>query len=161
MGHLRSLVEAASQGKEVPLLVLGRGNYSIIYRLSPSLVLKVALNDDCYYQYVRGIIEDGLAGNPYVPRVFATYHKYGARDVYLLERLRRPNGRTEWNTVRRLTEIADEITLGPEEGVLSNCQNSEERVIMEWLSLHSLCNDFHDQNIMFRGNQPVIIDPAS
>lgn len=152
MGRLRQLLEARTRGvMAVPFPILGSGHYSTVYALSPSLALKFAFHDGCYFRYVQGIIRE-LKGNPYVPRIFA-YYDCGDYDAYVIERLERPLNE-QWYDVGRLTEIADT-------GNLDRCLNSEELAIMTWLHRQKLCNDFHEDNIMFRGNQPVIIDPAS
>lgn len=134
--------------------LLGSGCYASVYAIDDERVLKVLDGvDEGYERFIR---KARRSWSPFLPRVHYSGTWAGKR-VFILERLDvREDDETE-EFVKAVEFIAEH---GAETRWMK-CVHPDLANIVDFLVKNDCCNDIHGGNILWRGNQPVITDPAT
>jgi hypothetical protein len=130
--------------------LLGAGKYASVYgKASYDHVIKVFMKDSAYLRWIK--FAKDHEGNPYVPKVRGKVLKI-SEYIYAirLEKLSAGNfGSTEFYT---------EFAKWQRDGSYVS-SDPDIQVILEEFSKNKKLLDLHGENVMFRGNQLVIVDP--
>jgi hypothetical protein len=139
------------------LKFLGSGCYANVYAIDETRVLKIVKTSDSGYARYADVCKNNK--NPHLPKILAQ-GVWGGKQIYILERLtsiqeseHRARGYAFMNAVSAFAQGDENPYLAPVAGAFSDC--------MKILRDNNLANDIHDNNIMMRGDVPVITDPVS
>lgn len=132
---------------------IGSGCSAEVYA-KDDVVLKVFESDGGYMRWLDFCYEN--QDNPYVPKLFSKIYRAAGSDHFAvfmemldLDMLRA----SDCDVYIQCSENHDVYPEGKEpEGFVS---------VASELSANTFMDDLHDENIMFRGDQPVVTDPWS
>jgi hypothetical protein len=134
---------------------LGSGCYAHVYAIDETRVLKILYSvDEGYERFVR---KTRRSYNPFLPRVLYSGNWGGLR-VFVLERLDLDEGSER--TMDFIAALEYMKNANGENRWLAPVNQDLHRLVA-WLNDEDLMNDIHAGNIMWRGDQPVITDPAT
>lgn len=137
------------------LTKLGNGHYSDVYAIDETRVLKIVKSSDVGYERYANFCRDKK--NPHLPRIFYS-STWGGKRVYVLERLSvRPETRDHSETYSAF--YAALRTNGKENPFMTLAKHVAE--IAAFLEEHQFANDIRSDNILYRGDVPVVTDPCS
>lgn len=130
--------------------LLGSGHYSDVFYLDEERVLKIVRKNDSGYARFVSLLE--TISNPHLPRIYLA-EKWGNAQIYVIEAL---------------------LAQAPSDGMFFHFRNSlaldnpfmshttqELLELARFLDKHNLQNDLHSDNVMWRGDIPVVTDPCS
>lgn len=133
---------------------LGSGHYSKVYGIDDNHVLKIVNDSDegyaSFVKNVRGI------DNPHFPKIYYS-GVWGGKQVYILERLT-PKPKTEYGyeTIGRIRSMfCEEQEENPFVTVAHSIREAS-KILLK----NRLVTDLHGDNMMWRGDCPVVTDPA-
>lgn len=143
---------------------LGSGHYSDVYALDETRVLKIVKQGDSGYRRfvntIRGV------KNIFLPKIYYS-GEWAGKQVYILERLSNVPGADKENGLDYDSRDLKDSFRAALRSVGRGGSNpfmvaSPELVaVAKIMSEGNFDNDLHGDNIMFRGDTPVITDPCS
>lgn len=137
---------------------LGRGHYSDVYAIDDKRALKIVKRGDSgYARFVKDVVRKDPS-NPYLPKVYYT-GEWAGKTVYIIERLS-----TDPETLNReevFSEFKAALRLAKSSAKFITISDDDLRRAGQMLLDNNLFSDLHSDNLMFRGDVPVITDPAS
>lgn len=155
--------------------IIGNGLYAEVWAKDndDSHVIKVARDDVGYDEYLSYVLAN--QENPYFPRVFDVKRFKGVKNVWSggditvvsMERLTKGGKKAKKQLSKRLHRGAKDATWYTEEqkkAARAMFKTKHEKQLLEVMTALSKTRgwlDLHDGNIMHRGNQLVVIDPAT
>lgn len=164
--QIRAFIHAFVTNRQIAMAMankpkmLGDGHFSTVFDLGNGRVLKVAnLNDDPGYEWFVSKIKN-IRDNPFLPRVFFSGMWNGKR-VYILEKLEPiwQREKTAPGAYDCYRNVRDAINEGGNPYLTVTDVHLLQVIEVLRSSKYSL--DLHDENVMMRGDQPVITDPVS
>lgn len=140
---------------------LGSGMYANVYEMSPTKVLKIIKTQGSGYARFIEVCEQ-QKGNRYLPVI---HYKgvWGGKTVYVLERLEMMKpGLNDYETRREKDHFrrAIEGSRNDNPFVFVGVKDPELDAIAQILRKSKMTGDLHNDNIMYRGETPVVTDPC-
>lgn len=144
---------------------IGRGVFAAVFANPKEKTVIKVCRDHAYLDFIR-LVVDEERDNPWFP-VIVTANVYFPKNdpwyfVVEMERLRKGTSKELYTVVRLLDLQLDDILLIGRALQVSKSKLGHlahmRTVLRRLFKTHG--PDFHAGNIMFRGKQPVIIDPA-
>lgn len=135
---------------------LGRGNYSDVYAIDETRVLKVIKSSDADYARYVALVR-ASPKNPYFPKVMYS-GTWAGKTVYILERLAAEPSTGSHRQIHEMFKMA--LRFDPGEISFLTVSDPLIGIAGKLLREHNLLTDFHPANMMYRGDVPVISDPA-
>ena len=164
---------------KIKFTCIGKGSYGRVYATQKSTVVyKVGnyLDNDGYLAYIE-ILEKQKKHNVYTPVIHSVhvYHTTTNRDSYtatdyfvvVMERLKpiRDKDYDAWRWLRAWSQADSKIpkytSLGIEIIIPKDLIKIMKSLQKALNTIDGICLDVHDENVMMRGEQMVIIDPLA
>lgn len=137
---------------------LGRGHYSDVYAIDDKRALKIVKRGDTgYARFVHDVVRKDPS-NPYLPKVYYS-GEWGGKTVYILERLSSEPETGDGDEI--FSEFKAALRLAKSASKFITIADDNLRRAGQMLLDNDLLSDLHSDNLMFRGDVPVITDPAS
>ena len=150
-------IELQTLAKATGLKHLGAGNYSDVYDMADGSVLKIVKSTDSgFARFVRAIRP---LNNPHFPYILYA-GVWGGKQVYILEKLAAlPPGvaNGDYSELHSKAQEAFRIAGNPFLSYL----NPDMAEAAECLAANNLVTDLHGDNLMWRGDTPIVTDPCS
>ena len=147
------VVEGQPLSEAIGLELLGSGHFSKVYAIDETRVLKVVYKNDSGYARFVSVIRGSK--NPHFPKIFYS-GVWGGKQVYILERLQ-----SEAKTLNEDAGSAFRDLMQMSENPFVTFATDFLAEASKILRENNLLNDFHSQNLMWRGDIPVVSDPSS
>jgi hypothetical protein len=139
------------------LKFLGSGCYAMVYAIDETRVLKIVKTSDSGYARFAAICKNNK--NPHLPKIIAEA-VWGGKQIYILERLTAFSESEHSDRGYAFMRALEACAHGGENPYLAPVEGSFAEV-MKIMRDNNLANDIHDNNIMMRGDVPVITDPTT
>jgi hypothetical protein len=150
----RWIVSMRSFEEVTGLRKIGSGHFSNVYHVNDTTVLKIVKKEDTGYARFVALCKKH-SDNPYLPRIKYS-GVWGGKTVYLLERLREA-GYAESNLTQEFINVVNQRHIPR----FYTITDANLLAVRDLLQGERMVTDLHSQNVMYRGDQPVITDPCA
>lgn len=147
---------------------IGVGYYSQVYAKNGT-VLKVSVGDDAYDEFLDIVLKN--QDNPLYPKIYSVdvyasvKGAHGADNHITVTTMERLEGHEKFGLVGSWGESINPASIHLNAMLLKSASpnNSDERKVLQDLTplVKKYDLDLHKDNVLFRGDQPVITDPFS